>query len=64
MYEVEKLARQTPGDGETRADYSLRLRQQHSLPVLVAFKKWLDDQAPKVLPESKRDAAPLVRRMR
>ena len=52
LYEVERLARQTPGDGETRADYTLRLRQQHSLPVLVAFKKWLDDQAPKVLPES------------
>lgn len=52
LYEVERLARQTPGEGETRADYTLRLRQQHSLPVLVAFKKWLDDQAPKVLPES------------
>ena len=52
LYEVERLALQTPGEGETRADYTLRLRQQHSLPVLVAFKKWLDDQAPKVLPES------------
>ena len=52
LYEVERLARQTPGYCETRADYTLRLRQQHSLPVLVAFKKWLDDQAPKVLPES------------
>jgi transposase len=52
LYEVERLARQTPGEGETRADYTLRLRQQHSLPVLAAFKTWLDDQAPKVLPES------------
>jgi transposase len=52
LYEVERLARQTPGEGETRADYTLRLRQQHSVPVLAAFKKWLDDQAPKVLPES------------
>ena len=33
-------------------DYTLRLRQQHSLPVLAAFKTWLDDLAPKVLPES------------
>jgi transposase len=52
LYEVERLARQTPCEGETRADYTLRLRQQHSLPVLAAFKTWLDDQAPKVLPES------------
>lgn len=52
LYEVERVARQTPPDGETRAEYTLRLRQQHSLPVLAAFKTWLDDQAPKVLPES------------
>ena len=52
LYEVERLARQTPSEGETRADYTLRLRQQHSLPVLAAFKTWLDDLAPKVLPES------------
>ena len=37
---------------ETRADYTLRLRQLHSLLVLAAFKTWLDDLAPKVLPES------------
>jgi hypothetical protein len=43
---------QTPGKGETRADYTLRLRQQHSLLVLAAFKTWLDDLAPKVLPGS------------
>lgn len=52
LYEVERLARQTPSEGATRADYTLRLRQQHSLPVLAAFKTWLDDLAPKVLPES------------
>jgi len=52
LYEVERVARQTPPDGETRAEYTLRLRQQHSLPVLAAFRTWLDDQAPKVLPES------------
>ena len=37
---------------KTRAAYTLRLRQQHSLPVLAAFRTWLDDQASKVLPES------------
>jgi transposase len=52
LYEIERLARQTPSEGETRADYVLRLRQQHSLPVLVALKTWLNDMAPKVLPES------------
>jgi transposase len=52
LYEVERVARQTPPDGETRAEYTLRLRQQHSLPVLAAFRTWLDDQAAKVLPES------------
>ena len=52
LYEVERLARQTLSEGETRANYTLRLRQQHSLPVLTAFKTWLDDLAPKILPES------------
>jgi transposase len=52
LYEIERLARQTPNQGETRADYTLRLRQHHSLPVLAAFKTWLDDWAPKVLPGS------------
>jgi transposase len=52
LYEVERLARQVPNDGETRADYTLRLRQQRSLPVLAAFRTWLDDLAPKVLPAS------------
>jgi transposase len=52
LYDVERQARQMPNEGEARADYTLRLRQQHSLPVLLAFKAWLDDMAPKVLPES------------
>jgi len=52
LYEVERLARQTPNEGETRTDYTLRLRQQHSLPVLATFKTWLDELAPKVLPGS------------
>jgi len=52
LYEVERLTRQKPGENETRADRTLRLRLQHSVPVLAAFKKWLDEQAPNVLPES------------
>jgi transposase len=52
LYEVERLARQAPSEGETRAAYTLRLRQQHSLPILTAFKTWLDDLEPKVLPAS------------
>jgi transposase len=52
LYEVERLAHQGQGEGETRAASILRLRQQHSVPVLAAFKTWLDDQASKVLPES------------
>jgi transposase len=28
-------------------------RQKHSIPVLDAFKTWLDEIEPKVLPESK-----------
>lgn len=52
LYEIETLARQPPPDGETRAGYTLRLRRQHSVPVLAAFRKWLDDMAPQVLPQS------------
>ncbi|WP_250507048.1 IS66 family transposase, partial [Caballeronia sp. AAUFL_F1_KS45] len=39
-------------EGESRVDYTYRLRQQHSVPLLAAFKTWLDEQAPLVLPES------------
>jgi transposase len=52
LYEVERLARQSLPEGETRCDDILRLRQQHSLPVLTAFRKWLDEQGSQVLPES------------
>ena len=52
LYEVERLARQTLPEDETREQYTLRLRQQHSVPVLAAFKKWLDELAPQVLPKS------------
>jgi transposase len=54
LYKIERLARETsPDEGETQADHTRRLRQKHSLPVLIAFKTWLDDIAPKVLPKSK-----------
>jgi len=54
LYKVERLAREAnPDDGETRADLTRRLRQAHSLPVLAALRKWLDDIAPKVLPKGK-----------
>jgi transposase len=52
LYQVEKLAKQTLPDGEALADYRYRLRQQHSVPLLDAFKAWLDELAPKVLPKS------------
>jgi len=32
--------------------HTYRLRQQHSVPLLVSFKAWLEEQAPQVLPES------------
>lgn len=52
LYEVESLARQTLPEGESREQYTLRLRQKHSVPVLTAFKEWLEKQAPQVLPKS------------
>jgi transposase len=52
LYQVETLARGRLPDGQTRADYTYQLRQEHSVPLLEAFKKWLDEQAPQVLPES------------
>jgi transposase len=54
LYRVERQARDgTPGKGETQADCIRRFRQQHSVPILNALKVWLDDMAPKVLPDSK-----------
>jgi transposase len=52
LYQVETLARAELPEAETRVDYTYRLRQQHSEPLLKAFKAWLDEQAPQVLPES------------
>ncbi|MER9651038.1 IS66 family transposase [Mesorhizobium sp. M0199] len=54
LYRVERQARnEIPDDGETRDDCIRRFRQQHSVPILHALKAWLDDFAPKVLPDSK-----------
>jgi transposase len=54
LYRVEWQARdEKPEKGETQADCIRRFRQQHSIPVLNALKVWLDDMAPKVLPDSK-----------
>lgn len=54
LYRVERQARnEIPDDGETRDDCIRRFRQQHSVPILHALKAWLDDIAPKVLPDSK-----------
>jgi transposase len=52
LYQVETLAHGKLPEGQIRADYTYRLRQTHSLPLLEAFKIWLDEQAPQVLPES------------
>lgn len=52
LYQVEALAKGELPDGESRVDYTYRLRQQHSVPLLNAFKAWLEELAPKVLPES------------
>jgi transposase len=52
LYQVEKLAKGELPAGRSRADYTYALRQQHSVPVLAAFKTWLDEQAAKVLPKS------------
>ncbi|MER9332182.1 IS66 family transposase [Mesorhizobium sp. M0488] len=54
LYRVERQARnEIPDDGETRDHCIRRFRQQHSVPILHALKAWLDDIAPKVLPDSK-----------
>lgn len=52
LYQVEALAKQTLPKGEPLADHRYQLRQQHSVPLLEAFKAWLDELAPKVLPKS------------
>jgi transposase len=60
LYRIESQARNEKPDipagsdrGDTQADCIRRFRQQHSVPILNALKVWLDDIAPKVLPDSK-----------
>ncbi|MCK1321041.1 transposase [Bradyrhizobium sp. GM5.1] len=54
LYRVERQARdEKPDRGETPDQCIRRFRQQHSIPVLNALKEWLDQIAPKVLPDSK-----------
>jgi len=52
LYRVEALARGALPDGQTRTGHTYALRQQHSVPLLAAFKTWLDEKAPQVLPAS------------
>jgi hypothetical protein len=52
LYQVETLARADLPEGKTRVDHTYRLRQQHSVPLLESLRKWLDEQASQVLPES------------
>ncbi|PRD40758.1 IS66 family transposase [Phyllobacterium phragmitis] len=54
LYQIEKQAQEDePGDGETRHAYTLRLRQQHSVPVLNSFREWLETLSGKIAPKSK-----------
>jgi transposase len=54
LYRVESQARNEKADkGETQADCIRRFRQKHSVPILNALKAWLDDIAPKVVPDTK-----------
>lgn len=54
LYRIESQARGEKAEAyETQADCIRRFRQQHSVPILNALKAWLDDIAPKVLPDSK-----------
>lgn len=52
LYRVEALAKGDLPAGKTRVDYTYDLRQKHSVPLLEAFKAWLDELAPKVTPQS------------
>ncbi len=54
LYRIEQQAKdETLQDDELPEDCIRRFRQQHSIPVLQAIKKWLDAIAPKVLPDTK-----------
>ncbi|MGY3695861.1 hypothetical protein ACVIGA_005941 [Bradyrhizobium sp. USDA 3240] len=54
LYRIERQVREEkPDDGETRANYRRRFRQQHSIPVLNTLKAWLEAIAAKVVPDTK-----------
>lgn len=54
LYRIESQARVEKAEaGETQAECIRRFRRQHSVPILNALKAWLDEIAPKVLPDSK-----------
>ena len=48
LYQIEKKAKAEGMDSRQR----YRFRQKHALPVLTAFKKWLDEKAKAYLPKS------------
>lgn len=52
LYQVETLARGVLPEGETRADYTYRLRQTHSVPLLDALLLWLDEQGHRFCPKA------------
>ncbi|WP_425514502.1 IS66 family transposase, partial [Collimonas antrihumi] len=52
LYQIEKKARGKPPEGEALAQYTYRLRQEHSRPVLDAFYAWLVKNQAEVLPKS------------
>jgi len=52
LYQIEKKARGKPPEGETPEQYTYRLRQEHSRPVLDAFESWLIKNQKEVLPKS------------
>lgn len=54
LYRIESQARNEKPDKDETPDHCIhRFRQQHSVPILNALKAWLDDIAPKVLPDTK-----------
>lgn len=52
LYKVEALAKGELPAGRSRVEYTCAVRQQHSPPLLVTFKTWLDVQVVTVLPKS------------
>ena len=53
LYDVDYLARHGDPGELSHDNYILHMRRRHSVPVLEAFKKWLVEKEPLVLPSSK-----------